>query len=107
MKLISLNDIDTTNFKNIINKNKEVYFLTKADYLATSNIVNQIKKSQMKVGETLVPNPDLSSLKTEINNLDRQRTIAYRKLEIADSVSYNIGVNCGADWYVWQIKQLI
>ena len=100
VKLISLNDIDTTNFKNIINKNKEVYFLTKADYLATSNIVNQIKKkSQMKVGETLVPNPDLSSLKTEINNLDRQRTIAYRKLEIADArVSYNIGVNCGADW---------
>lgn len=100
VKLISLNDIDTTNFNNIINKNKEVYFLTKADYLATSNIVNQIKKkSQMKVGETLVPNPDLSGLKTEINNLDRQRTIAYRKLEVADArVSYNIGVNCGADW---------
>ena len=53
----------------------------------------------MKVGETLVPNPERASLETEINNLDKKRILAYRKLEIADArVSYNIGVNCGNDW---------
>ena len=100
IKLISLVDINRDKLNSIINNNKEVYFLTESDYLATSNITNQIKKkSQMKVGETLVPNPERASLETEINNLDKKRILAYRKLEIADArVSYNIGVNCGNDW---------
>ena len=72
IKLISLVDIDRDKLNSIINNNKEVYFLTESDYLATSNITNQIKKSQMKVGETLVPNPERASLETEINNLDKK-----------------------------------
>lgn len=100
VNFINIDKIDRDKLNDLLNTNEEIYFVTELDYIATSNIVNQTKKkSQMLVGETLVPNPDLASLKTEINNLDRQRVLAYRKLEIADArVSYNIGVNCGMDF---------
>ena len=100
VNFINLNKIDRNKLNDLLSKNKEIYFVTELDYVATSKIINQIKKkSQMQVGETWVPNPGLASLKTEIKNLDRQRDLAYRKLEIADArVSYNLGVNCGMDW---------
>lgn len=96
INLISLNEIDKNNFNNLINKYKEIYFLTEADYIATSNVINQIKKkSQMKVGEIYVLNPKLAKLETEINNLDRQRILAWRRVESANAENnYYLSITC-------------
>ena len=39
----------------------------------------------MKVGEIYVINPKLAKLETEINNLDRQRILAWRRVESANA----------------------
>ena len=53
----------------------------------------------MQIGETLVPNSKLASLKTEINSAERQREMAFRKLQIAEAkVDYNLSEDCGEDW---------
>ena len=96
IKFISLNEINKSKLNNLISEYREVYFITEEDYLASSNIVNQIKKkSQMQVGETLVLNPKLTKLETEINNLDRQRVLAWRRVESANAENnYYLSITC-------------
>lgn len=100
VNFINLDKIDKNKLNDLLSKNKEIYFVTELDYVATSNIVNQIKKkSQMQIGETLVPNPELTKLRTEINNQDRRRNMAFRAVQAANAENnYYLSVNCGADW---------
>ena len=50
----------------------------------------------MQIGETLVPNPKLASLKTEINNGLGQRQTAFSKLQMAEATNdYNLSMDCG------------
>ena len=49
----------------------------------------------MKVGEIYVLNPKLAKLETEINNLDRQRILAWRRVESANAENnYYLSITC-------------
>jgi S1-C subfamily serine protease len=100
VNFINLSKINKSKLNHLLNENKEIYFVTELDYVATSNIRGQIKKkSQMQIGETLVPNPELTKLRTEINNQDRRRNMAFRAVQAADAENnYYLSMNCGADW---------